>query len=67
MAADNGYGDLQAVQPGAPPRALKTHLWRPHCPAAPGARHIIVLRDPLDAGPSFYDFMAVCFFSSGRY
>jgi hypothetical protein len=65
MAHDYGYGDLQAAQPGAPPRAFKTHFWRPHCPTAPGARHIVVLRDPLDAGPSFYDFMAGWFFPRG--
>jgi hypothetical protein len=65
MAVDYGYGDLQAAQPGAPPRAFKTHFWRPHCPTAPGARHIVVLRDPLDAGPSFYDFMAGWFFPRG--
>ncbi|KAJ8904526.1 hypothetical protein NDN08_001044 [Rhodosorus marinus] len=38
----------------AEPRLFKTHAWHDHIPK--GARYIVVLRDPLDASVSFYNF-----------
>eukprot|EP00873_Tetraselmis_striata_P010064 jgi/Tetstr1/430328/TSEL_020153.t1 len=58
MAWDSG------VDPLAPqahsPAAYKTHFYYPHCPS--GCKKIFVLRDPMDAGPSFYKFLNGWFF-----
>lgn len=64
MGWDYGYRDLQAAQKYSP-RAFKTHFWRPHCPQTPGARYIFTVRDPLDAGISFYHFFEGWMFEKG--
>mmetsp|Transcript_494 Transcript_494/g.1046 ORF Transcript_494/g.1046 Transcript_494/m.1046 type:complete len:314 (-) Transcript_494:257-1198(-) len=46
------------------PRAFKTHLYRPHCPA--GARNIVVTRDPVDVALSFFKFFEGWFFAPGE-
>ena len=61
MGWDAGYKNFDAPQV-ALPRAFKTHAWRRDCPRAPGARYIFVVRDPADAGPSFYYFLRGWFF-----
>lgn len=61
IAADYGYTDLNADQ-GYYPRVYKSHFWYDHCPK--GAKTIVVVREPLDAGPSFYYFLADWVFQS---
>ena len=56
--------DLDAPQV-ASPRVFKTHSWRPHCPRGPGAKYIVVVRDPLDTTVSFFHFMEGWFFPPG--
>jgi len=58
MGWDSGV-DPQAQQ-SFRPAAYKTHFYYPHCPS--GCRKIFVLRDPMDAGPSFYKFLNGWFF-----
>ncbi len=53
LAHDLGQ-DLQADQPGEPPRLYKTHAWRPDVPK--GGRYIVCFRDPADVVFSFYRF-----------
>lgn len=53
LAHDLGQ-DLQADQPGAPPRLYKTHAWRPDIPK--GGRYIVCFRDPQDVVFSFFRF-----------
>jgi hypothetical protein len=62
MAYDSGLTDLDVPQ-AAHFRAFKTHAWHRDCPK--GGRYIYLLRNPLDAGPSFYHFMAGWFFPPG--
>lgn len=64
MAHDSGIDDLDAAQV-ASPRVFKTHFWRPHCPAGAG-RYVFLVRDPLEAGPSFFHFMQGWFFDAGE-
>jgi hypothetical protein len=64
MAHDSGIDDLDAPQV-ASPRVFKTHFWRPHCPAGAG-RYVFLVRDPLEAGPSFFHFMQGWFFDAGE-
>lgn len=40
----------------------KTHFWRRDCPSGEGVRHVFVVRDPEDAGVSFYHFLGGWFF-----
>lgn len=63
MAYDYGYTDINAPQ-AAHPRVFKTHAWKHHCPWLDEAKYIYVVRDPLDAGPSFYHFLEGWFFYS---
>ena len=63
FAVDCGL-DLDAEQV-ASPRCFKTHSWRPHCPRGPGAKYIVVVRDPLDTAVSFFHFMQGWFFPPG--
>ena len=37
LAHDLGQ-DLEAPQPGAPPRLFKTHAWHEHCPKGDGVK-----------------------------
>lgn len=53
LAYDLGQ-DLQAHQPGAPPRLYKTHAWKRDIPK--GGRYIVCFRDPEDVVFSFYRF-----------
>lgn len=66
MAWDYGYRDLDAPQPGAPPRIFKTHAWQHHCPWHPAAKYIYVSRNPIDAAVSFYNFFNGWFFKPGE-
>ena len=61
--------DLEAVQPGAPPRIFKTHCWRPHCPRSKeegGSKTIVVVRNPPDVAVSFFKFFRGWFFAPGE-
>jgi hypothetical protein len=63
MAYDSGLKDLDNDdQGGYRPRLFKTHSWYPDCPKGDGVRYIIVARNPLDAGLSFYHFLGGWFF-----
>lgn len=66
MCWDYGYRDLDAIQPGAPPRAFKTHVWKRDCPWHPNAKYIYVTRNPADAAVSFYRFFSGWFFEHGE-
>lgn len=56
LAHDLGQ-NLDAPQPGGPPRLFKTHCWFGHCPKAPGAKYVVGVRNPQDVLLSFYHFM----------
>lgn len=47
MAADCGYDDLDAEQPGLV-RAFKTHFSFEQCPQSKGAKYIYMARNPVD-------------------
>lgn len=64
MGWDYGYRDMDAPQ-GYAPRVYKTHAWRRDCPQGDGAKYIFVVRDPMDAGPSFFYFLRNWFFCEG--
>ena len=53
LAHDLGQ-DLEAPQPGSPPRLFKTHAWYDDCPK--GARYIVGVRAPEDVAWSFFRF-----------
>ena len=55
--ADDLGQDLDALQPGGPPRLFKTHCWFEHCPQAPGVKYVVGVRDPEDVVLSFFNFM----------
>ena len=62
MAYDYGLRDLDNFQAAFPPRVFKTHSWRRDCPMVDGVKVIYTVRDPRDAGPSFYHFLGGWFF-----
>jgi Sulfotransferase domain len=67
MAWDSGLKDLESNdQGGHRPRLFKTHSWYPDCPKGDGVRYIVVARNPLDAGLSFYHFLGGWFFDPGE-
>lgn len=67
MAWDSGLKDLDNNnQAGHRPRLFKTHSWYHDCPKGDGVRYIVVARNPLDAGLSFYHFLGGWFFDPGE-
>ena len=67
MAWDSGLKDLDNYdQGGHHPRFFKTHSWYNDCPKGDGVRYIVVARNPLDAGLSFYHFLGGWFFDPGE-
>lgn len=63
MAWDGGYGEPDQPQRWHP-RVFKTHWWEPDCPKGAG-KHIYIVRDPMEAGPSFFYFMRDWAFDAG--
>ena len=75
MAYDYGYTDINARQPGAPPRVFKTHAWYPHVPKLvdtgsrtehEAVKYIFCCRNPVDAAYSFYCFFKDWFFTENE-
>lgn len=63
-AGDIGIDVDEHPQPT--PRCFKTHAWRHHlADIHPEAKYIVIVRDPIDAGISFYHFMSGWFFTPG--
>ncbi|KAI7840353.1 hypothetical protein COHA_005899 [Chlorella ohadii] len=61
-------GDMSFEEINLPwsPRVFKTHIWYPDCPKADGAKYIYVVRDPLEAAPSFFHFLCGWTFDEGE-
>jgi hypothetical protein len=67
MAYDSGLKNLDDdTQGGHRPRLFKTHSWYHDCPKGDGVRYIVVSRNPLDAGLSFYHFLGGWFFDTSE-